>query len=691
MVDPLVNPTLSSLENRKNRQQRKLKYADMAVQGTNNSSIASKRSVEGIYLSKLGANKSVDEGLSGKSLEYFKYFVPKMVSRSPCINRGYWLRLHAIRSKLESINSSTDKEIMVVNLGCGFDPLAFQLLDKENADSQQFLEKFSFLDIDYSDLLQKKIQIIQQESELSSIIGFDQASLSTNRDALTCDKYYTRPCDLNNTKSFDALINSSTDLPQLHDPNVVKVFIAEVSLAYMKSELADRIIELCSGLQNTHFVMLEQLIPQGPYEPFSKQMLKHFKNNDSPLQSVTKYQTIESQKERFQSLGFGNVNAGDMLQLWNSVSKEMRDKIDSIQPFDELEEFHLFCHHYIICHSTNDKTFEFTSDYKFEPQPSLETLEIDHSVKIESLSSDLKRTFGSSVLTDNGSILYHGGCNPNRINDTVCISDDLQEFTTLEKPSVIPPARTCHTWTNVDGMCVLIGGRNAPHKPYSDTWIYDPELSTWSEGSPLPEPRFRHSAVAIGNSKILIFGGKTTGSPFIIYNAKSNKYEDCTYEGGVTELVSVISPSMSYDLESGQGAIIGGMDATSNTLSPVLHLFSVDNESNTITSRRAMSHTLLARYGAQCSHISSGKLLVVGGTSPDRLFNDQTSIVVVDTENSRVDSVLIPKDIWEEHAVCLVGTSLQRISNTQMVLLGGGVTCYGFGAISNSSLRIIIA
>jgi len=85
-MDPLVNPTLSSLKGQQTKKERKLKYADLAVQGTNNSSIASKRSVEAIYLSKLGVNQSINE--DGESSEYFKYFVPKLVNRSPCINRG---------------------------------------------------------------------------------------------------------------------------------------------------------------------------------------------------------------------------------------------------------------------------------------------------------------------------------------------------------------------------------------------------------------------------------------------------------------------------------------------------------------------------------------------------------------------------------------------------------------------------
>ena len=65
------------------KQARRLKYADLAIQGTNNSSIASKRSVERLYFKKLGVNANVDESKGNN--EYFKYFVKKPLRRSPCL------------------------------------------------------------------------------------------------------------------------------------------------------------------------------------------------------------------------------------------------------------------------------------------------------------------------------------------------------------------------------------------------------------------------------------------------------------------------------------------------------------------------------------------------------------------------------------------------------------------------------
>lgn len=73
---------------------------------TNNSSIASKRSVERLYYPK--------------EVPFFRYFVPKFQRRAPLINRGYWLRLRAIDVIVQRFLSKEKAgKKVVINLGCG--------------------------------------------------------------------------------------------------------------------------------------------------------------------------------------------------------------------------------------------------------------------------------------------------------------------------------------------------------------------------------------------------------------------------------------------------------------------------------------------------------------------------------------------------------------------------------------------
>ena len=79
--------------------------ADASVMGTNNSSIVSKRSVERLYY---------------QEPHFYRYFVQKPQRRSPLINRGYWLRMHALEQVIKHfLHESSKKKKIILNLGCG--------------------------------------------------------------------------------------------------------------------------------------------------------------------------------------------------------------------------------------------------------------------------------------------------------------------------------------------------------------------------------------------------------------------------------------------------------------------------------------------------------------------------------------------------------------------------------------------
>lgn len=691
MVNPLINPVLTG-----DKQARKEKYADLAVQGTNNSSIASKRSVESIYLSQFDdINRHKD---SNDLIEYFKFFVPKVINRSPCINRGYWLRLHAIRSRLDSIVSYRDehypkKQIVVINLGCGFDPLPFQMLDKNNKSSAKYNQNCSFLDIDYSDLLMKKIEIIANNEELSTIVGSNNDSQNMTKDRYTSSNYFIRPCDLNDTDAFEKLLlQSQNDLPFLYDDeNVIKVFIAEVSLAYMKAELSDKIIEITSNLKDSHFIMLEQLIPEGLYEPFSKQMLKHFKKNDSPLQSVINYHTIQSQIDRFTKLGYSNCNAGDMLQLWNNLSLEIKQKIETIQPFDELEEFHLFCHHYIISHCTNNSEFTFVEPYNFHKTNHLTKVEdlkeISIQTKISINDTQIKRTFGSSISMGPTKLIYFGGCTPYRVNELLMIDTKKNEILKSQSKDR-PLARTCHALIkSEENAILLVGGRNAPHKPYKDVWSYDLSNETWKQCANLPQTRFRHCITSYDSENIIIYGGKTPDTskdPAILkYNYIEDKFDTITVD---VPMKSLVSSAMDYQHSTNRLVIAGGYDSTTYNISDKFSIFKFDGPDKLVQVNE-FTNPLFQRYGSKTKFINETQIILIGGTSSGGLFNDKTSIIIVDITTGDIESVPIPEKIWQDESLMFVGFELEWDNETkQLTIIGGGATCYGFGMVTNSTL-----
>lgn len=652
----------------------KKKHSDLSIQNTNNSSIASKHSVERLYLSQIRKNQGIVEE---QNQEYFKFFVKKSLRRSPCINRGYWLRLEAITSRLKSIIDSTINKILIINLGCGFDPLAFQLLDKKNSQHSIYRERLSFIDIDYLNLIKKKIEIIRNTPELINIIG----DIKNQGDGIFCTpNYIFASCNLNEANAFDELIHKLV----IDNKSTVKIFIAEVSLAYMKAEMADRIIKLCSKVPNSHFIMLEQLLPVGMGEPFSRQMLKHFEKNNSPLNSVISYHTVQSQIERFRNLGFPIVNAGDMYQLWDLVDEKIKKSIDSIESFDELEEFFLFCHHYIICHASNNISFKFTSKYKFK-DIILDNSDKQCNLKIElaDLPCELfQRKFGASTILPNDDIIFFSGAFNNRLKTTIFMTFD--KSTINVDISKAPCARMCHTLTTVDEKtCILIGGRTAPNKPLNDVWIMRKVngIWKWEEGPCLKTSRFRHNACNIGNGKILIYGGITTDSTFLIYDSIMNTFEKVIYP----DIISNNSSSaMTFHLETQTGAIIGGENNTE--ISDILILFKL-SANNIIFDVNLQSSTMFRRYGAKICFTSYNRLLLIGGMSPYQLFGQYNTIITIDLQEG-IFLVKIPENIWSKESPLLAGFEMQVLDDSSILLFGGGAICYGFGAVWNRTLRI---
>ena len=80
-------------------------------------------------------------------------------------------------------------------------------------------------------------------------------------------------------------------------------------------------------------------------------MLSHFEKLKTPLKSVFAYPDIQSQQARFINRGWSQVDVSSLWQIWSSdewLSADKRKWLDTIEPFDEWEEFALFASHYCV-------------------------------------------------------------------------------------------------------------------------------------------------------------------------------------------------------------------------------------------------------------------------------------------------------------------------------------------------------
>jgi tRNA wybutosine-synthesizing protein 4 len=281
---------------------------------------------------------------------------------------------------------------------------------------------------------------------------------------------------------------------------------------------------LRSPLLPARFSILEQILPSGPHHPFARTMLKHFESLSTPLKSVSAYPQLRDQIRRYSSRGWKSVDACDLLAFWsNRIPHSVRERIDTIQgePFDEFEEFFIFCQHYFILYAHNgsnpytpfhspDISWSAGGEYRRflltnSTTSSAESTACTGFSAEFTASRTLKRRFGAAASIGSDNLVYQGGQGQTARLETSLYITHSDEGIGPAKGSG-PGARVCHTMTTLpNGKVLLIGGRTSPDKPLKDTWLLD--AGVWKKVDDIPSARYRHSATAVGD-RILVYGGR---------------------------------------------------------------------------------------------------------------------------------------------------------------------------------------
>lgn len=873
-------------------------HKDSFVQATNNSSIVSKRSVEKFYSPILYSHHQAYQLPNQKFQDpqnfqhsqqqngpaYFEQFVPRFKRRSPVINRGYLLRLLIFKQSLEKIfadalaraaaaGASTTHydRIYVVNLGCGFDPVAFEFLDELNyVDddddngqvpilSEEIRKRLCFVDIDYHDMINERVRLINESEELQRILfGKDHKKQNTgihrhllNKRAKTedsinkngnnynnnnniykivTDNYIAVQCDLNDSDAYlqilkdlnltsnnngssnnnnNIQLSSDALLAPVAKQKVLKVFIAEVSITYMDPAKSDLIIQhsLGGSIDNedndVHFMILEQHIPNEDFnDKFVAKMVKHFNNFNSPIKTVEyQYRTFEQQQERYHRLANlgrkasllnkenGVLELVTLMRYWDDhISDSIKQQICKIEPFDEFEEFNLFCTHYYFGHYTNvkkqnfnkkttsenyvsgsksgtkdsakDEYFTFLNEQKTRSKNGRAVINTNKSENKLKLSFQvqrkpqiLQRRFVAACALPNGSqdksVIVNSGFSQTKLNSTVLLSNTASQLdVSVDESSQQggPSERLCHTLTNINYQCLLVGGRNAPNRTLSDCWILENVQTSntsargvkWRKTGNLPEPRSRHCAFTYDlpkNSKdssraaseVIVYGGTSDpqAAPFIKYDSITESWNELKiiYETSANDnnngkdkfffpTTPRFSAALVFDNQLGKGYIVGGMtNSELDIIDDAVYEFTIDDQISHISAngsgnidkgimvvrvKKLFSHGLLARYGAKLTFANhaDNTLLLIGGVYNEAALEQDTTIIAINLQQRTVDRVWIDDVAWAKLPILVAGDLVELnnggTSGKEVVYIGGGAVCYSFGSYWNDIVKISI-
>ncbi|KAF4554775.1 Cupin-like domain-containing protein [Elsinoe fawcettii] len=671
---------------------------DEFIMDTNSSSIVSKRSVEKLYYPK--------------QAEYFRFFVRKFQRRSPLINRGYWLRMKAIEKTVaEFLEEDSTKTKVVVNLGCGYDPLPFQFLGLHPEQCHNCV----FVDVDYPQLMQKKVEVIKNNQPLLDVLPDISYGKPTDPLLASTERYKAVGCDLKDVANLDSALRSLFDIDAC---SIAFLFVAEVSVAYMEKAAANAVLAWTARLPEARFCLLEQHLPDGPDHPFAETMLKHFQKLRTPLHAIG---TLEEMQHRFETAGWPTkgLNIKTLWELWSDdhfLTTDERRHLDTVEPFDEWEEFALFGAHYFLLRATNQNNDECPVSVDGQCSSGMNDVEAPAISAFKSASiygTPHSRRFGAAApvyrlasqveCAKDFAVAQWGGLGSReRLKNADMYLEDPKgdehavgnESTGTEhnQPSKyvpdLPSSMMCHTVTTLDRyQALLVGGRAAPDKASSSCWLLSD--GQWQPTHSLPQARFRHGAVHITtpsttglNHGVLVFGGKTSQGEVLndwLLFQPENGWIQLQASGSQPEprfgaIVIVNSDACSGHLLGGMrddGTII--QDHWSWTLSTDTTVPTVVCERFEGFDKPALSR--LCRFGAVTAKCS-GDVLVIGGVSDGGMLTRRDEVMSL---NSGAGINIE----WDKRPL-LVGMSALSI-NEQMLLLGGGATCFSFGTYWSDS------
>ncbi|KAL8707630.1 MAG: hypothetical protein Q9220_007368 [cf. Caloplaca sp. 1 TL-2023] len=533
----------------------------------------------------------------------------------------------------------------------------------------------------------RKRDILVQQRQLKDLVGQLQPGSGDDALIFTSDHYMGIGCDLKDTSALSKALEAHLQLSEC-----LILCTAEVSIAYMNIDAADALLRWSAQHDDVRFLLLEQCAPDGPEHPFAQKMLKHFENLRIPLNCVRPYPSLKDQESRFLRAGYGQATVQTLWDLWQdprAVPSEERLRLNSVEPFDEWEEFALFGSHYIILEATKTPQAQPVQSLIIpfqKPNQAVKTHTRSSSVstlvaKITRVHTGRRRMFGSIVPRSRSLISLHGGIGREGRQsdaDRYGLTEHLNEELDLpDPPSNIKP-RVCHTITQLSReKSLLVGGRTSPDQALSGCWLGSSK--GWNAVDDLPIPLYRHCAVALAFGReeagVLIFGGKTSGGAVVkswfLWREKLGWSEVMLPSDEIKGRFGATMATTGVHC----GVLLGGM-TDEGILCEEIWQWEVTYghaQMPRMSVSLCQSISMPPRIGA-CLVRSPVGLLLVGGVS-STLLRQEEEIICIEPKTMKVSSVKIDFDGVRP---LLVGHAVYATENT-VLIVGGGAICFSFG------------
>ncbi|XP_021505524.1 tRNA wybutosine-synthesizing protein 4 [Meriones unguiculatus] len=659
------------------------------VQGTNDSSALSKRS--------LAAHGYVRDAFAA-------LLAPGPVRRTPLIHRGYYVRARAVRHCVRAFlrlagAPPAPARTQILSLGSGSDSLYFRL------KAAGLLARAAVWEVDFPDVSRLKAERIGETPELCALTGPFEIGDPASALCFSSSDYCILGADLRELPRLDEALDGAG-----LDAASPTLLLAEAVLSYLEPARAAALIAWAAQrFPDALFVVYEQMKPR---DAFGQVMLQHFRRLHSPLHGLELFPDLEAQRQRFLQAGWTACSALDLNEFYRRLLPvDERRRVETLEPFDEFEEWHLKCAHYFILAASRGDTLSKTPVFP----PSEAPFQIDPASPSGFLSarvvtgdhqdSSLKRYGHASILLSPGVIFSAGGfgeqegrhCRVSRFHllSRSCDSEWKGSQISSLRTEGQWDGRLYHTMTRLsDTQVLVLGGRLSPVSPASRALQLDfyesedncPEdqrvivtEATLGEGPMLR--CWRHSTTEVYHQNqryLLVYGGRSVTEPAVsdcrFLHVETMAWVRIPVEGAAPQ------GRHSHSACSWQGGalIAGGLGVSEEPLSSVLFLRPAS--SRFLWESIDVQPPITPRY-SHTAHVFNGKLLLVGGVWIHCSSVPGVTVINLTTGVSseyQIDTASVPWPLMlHNHSSALLP------EEQQLLLIGGGGNCFSFGTYFN--------
>ncbi|XP_059696269.1 tRNA wybutosine-synthesizing protein 4 isoform X1 [Haemorhous mexicanus] len=656
-----------------------------AVQGTGGSSAVSKCSA--------AARGYIQD-------RFLRLLAGRRRRRAPLIHRGYYIRARAVDHCVQDFLLKTQSlpRTQILSLGAGFDSLYFRLKD------MGLLHHTVVYEVDFPNVACQKATLIKGVKELSALVG-DTGGEGLGAITFSGGDYKLLGVDLSELSELERALEEAglnNEIPTL--------FIAEVVLTYMETTRSDALIQWAAEhFPQACFLLYEQVHPE---DPFGRVMQQHFRQLSTALHSLALYPDCQAQQRRFLGKGWTECSVMDMNEFFTCcIPEDEQRRVQTLEPFDEYEEWHLKCSHYFVLAASKGMEPSWTPlspsvtvPYQAGPVGMAGSVPAAACARLSGISG-LRRYGHHSVLIKPNVIVTTGGFGEEdgqhcRVRNVHLLSKHAGHWEAVCVTQSVPDKRwgerLYHTVSCLsDTLALVVGGRTSPSSTgLGMLWLKFPEtcgasgpddvaveLVSLQPAAEEAALRWRHSTTEItfkGEQYLFVYGGRSALEPVLgdwhFLHAPELSCTAIAVEGPVPE------SRHSHSACSWEGGVLiaGGLGAAEQPLGSVFLLRELENGFQWQTIE---THPPLVPRYSHTAHVHEGKLLLVGGV----WFHASSvpGVTVIDLMTGLCLNYVINVEHLEWPLMLHNHSSVFLPDEKELLVIGGGGNCFSFGTHLN--------